>query len=88
VTQPVDPPSPPGHAPQPHPAADPDGRQQVVIVDDDGRLRQFLAGELEVEGYAVREAADGQSSLVALRDYPGDLILLDWQLPDFSGVEE
>ena len=87
MTQPVDPPSPPGLTPQPHPAADPDGRQQVVIVDDDGRLRQFLAGELEVEGYAVREAADGQSALVALRDDPGDLILLDWQLPDFSGVE-
>ena len=87
MTKPVDPPCPPGHAPQPHPAADPDGRQQVVIVDDDGRLRQFLAGELEVEGYAVREAADGQSALMALREDPGDLILLDWQLPDFSGVE-
>ena len=87
VTKPVDPPSQPGDAPQPPPAADPDGRQQVVIVDDDGRLRQFLAGELEVEGYAVREAADGQSALMALREDPGDLILLDWQLPDFSGVE-
>jgi len=63
------------------------GRQQVVIVDDDARLRQFLTGELEVEGYAVREAADGQSALMVLRESPGDLILLDWLLPDFSGVE-
>jgi len=60
---------------------------EVVIVDDDPRLRQFLCGELEVEGYAVREAADGQSALIALREHPGDLILLDWLLPDFSGVE-
>jgi two-component system response regulator MprA len=87
VTKPVDPPSQQGDAPHSHPAADPDGRQQVMLVDDDGRLRQFLAGELEVEGYAVREAADGQSALMAVRDDPGDLILLDWQLPDFSGVE-
>lgn len=87
MTKPVDPPSQQGDAPHSHPAADPDGRQQVMLVDDDGRLRQFLAGELEVEGYAVREAADGQSALMALRDDPGDLILLDWQLPDFSGVE-
>ena len=87
MTKPVDPPSQQGDAPHSHPAADPDGRQQVMLVDDDGRLRQFLAGELEVEGYAVREAADGQSALMAVRDDPGDLILLDWQLPDFSGVE-
>jgi two-component system response regulator MprA len=62
-------------------------RQEVVIVDDDPRMRQFLAGELAVEGYGVREAADGQSALMALRESPGDLILLDWLLPDFSGVE-
>jgi len=58
-----------------------------LIVDDDPRLRQFLSGELSVEGYAVREAADGQSALIALRENPGNLILLDWLLPDFSGVE-
>ncbi|MFM9104872.1 MAG: response regulator transcription factor, partial [Cyanobium sp.] len=36
---------------------------------------------------AVREAADGQGALIALRENPGDLILLDWLLPDFSGLE-
>lgn len=91
MNQPVQPLRPPGSPSQPDPllnsgaAAEP--RQEVVIVDDDGRLRQFLAGELAVEGYAVREAADGQGALLALREHPGDLILLDWQLPDFSGVE-
>ena len=63
------------------------GSLQVLVVDDDPRLRQFLSGELAVEGYAVREASDGQSALIALREDPGDLILLDWLLPDFSGVE-
>ena len=71
----------------PSPSQRRSGQLQVVIVDDDPRLRQFLCGELEVEGYGVREAADGQSALIALREHPGDLILLDWLLPDFSGVE-
>ena len=60
---------------------------QVLIVDDDPRLRLFLSGELGVEGYTPREAADGQAALLELRRQPADLVLLDWQLPDFSGVE-
>jgi len=35
----------------------------------------------------VREAADGQSALITLRENPSDVILLDLLLPDFSGVE-
>jgi len=59
----------------------------LLVVEDDARLRSFLAGELRCEGYAVREAEDGQSALMMLREEPGDLVLLDWTLPDFSGVE-
>ena len=59
----------------------------LLVVDDDARLRSFLAGELRCEGYEVREAEDGQSALMMLREEPGDLVLLDWTLPDFSGVE-
>lgn len=71
----------------PSPSQRRSGQRHVVIIDDDPRLRQFLCSELEVEGYAVREAADGQSALIALRENPSDLILLDLLLPDFSGVE-
>jgi DNA-binding response OmpR family regulator len=60
---------------------------RLLVVDDDARLRTFLAGELRCEGYEVREAEDGQSALLLLREEPGDLVLLDWTLPDFSGVE-
>ena len=60
---------------------------QVLIVDDDPRLRLFLSGELGVEGYLAREASDGQEAILELRRQPADLVLLDWQLPDFSGVE-
>ena len=60
---------------------------RVLIVDDDPELRQFLRVELEFEGYCCGEAASGQQALGQLRSGSWDLVLLDWSLPDFSGVE-
>lgn len=60
---------------------------RLLIVEDDQRMRSFLAGELNCEGYGVSEAEDGQGALMHLRDASTDLVLLDWTLPDFSGVE-
>ncbi len=60
---------------------------RLLIVDDDARLRGFLAEELALEGYAVAEAGDGQAALQAARRGEADLLVLDWTLPDFSGVE-
>ena len=60
---------------------------RLLIVDDDPELRMFLRTELEIEGYACTEAASGQQALMRLRESRWDLVLLDWTLPDFSGVE-
>ncbi len=60
---------------------------KLLLVEDDQRMRSFLAGELNCEGYGVTEAEDGQGALLHLRDATADLVLLDWNLPDFSGVE-
>jgi len=60
---------------------------RVLIVDDDPDLRQFLLGELSADGYACELAATGQTALIAFRQQPFDLVLLDWGLPDFSGLE-
>jgi two-component system response regulator MprA len=62
-------------------------KARLLIVEDDQRMRTFLAGELNCEGYGVTEAEDGQGALLHLRDTSMDLVLLDWNLPDFSGVE-
>jgi two-component system, OmpR family, response regulator MprA len=59
----------------------------VLVVDDDPDLRAFLAAELAVEGYGCSTAASGQEALLAIRTTPFDLVLLDWGLPDFSGLE-
>jgi two-component system response regulator MprA len=60
---------------------------RLLIVDDDPELRHFLRAELEIEGYSCAEAASGQQALGLIRAESWDLLLLDWTLPDFSGVE-
>jgi two-component system response regulator MprA len=59
----------------------------VLLADDDPRLRQFLELELGEEGYAVRSCGDGIGALTEIRQQPPDLLILDWMLPDLSGVE-
>ena len=59
----------------------------VLLADDDARLRQFLELELQEEGYAVRSCSDGIGALTAIRQHTPDLLVLDWMLPDLSGVE-
>jgi len=58
----------------------------ILIVEDDAHLREWLAYELETEGYHVTVAADGLTGLKAAQDQP-NLILLDVQLPRMDGFE-
>ena len=61
---------------------------QLLVIDDEPKLTDFLRMELEVEGYAVQVANDGASGLIALRgETTPDLVLLDWNLPDFTGLD-
>ncbi|MEB3159210.1 MAG: response regulator transcription factor [Synechococcus sp.] len=63
-------------------------RPRVLVVDDEAKLTELLRLELDVEGYAVDVANDGATGLVKARSQPApDLIVLDWNLPDFTGVD-
>ena len=68
-------------------APSPRGAPLVLIVDDDARLREFVRVNLEMDGYAVREAASAEDGLTALEDEVPDLILLDVQMPSVDGWE-
>ena len=57
----------------------------VLIVDDDARVREYVRVNLELEGYAVREAADAEEGLRVLDDEPPDLVLLDVMMPGMDG---
>lgn len=54
---------------------------QILVVDDDPRIRQMLTRYFEDEGYAVTGAADGAEMRVHLRQQNFDAILLDLVLP-------
>lgn len=59
----------------------------VMIVEDHRRFRTVLRRFLEVQGFTVLEAADGEEALLLATDHeePIDLLLVDIVLPDSSG---
>jgi CheY-like chemotaxis protein len=59
---------------------------RILIVDDDEILRDLLAMHLEIEGYDVLAAPDGQEALALLGREPVDLVLLDLMMPVMDGV--
>jgi len=60
---------------------------RLLLADDDPKLRQFLELELQEEGYAVQSCGCGMDALLAIRQDTPELLILDWMLPDLSGVE-
>jgi excisionase family DNA binding protein len=59
----------------------------VLIVDDDERLREYVRVNLEMEGYAVREAGSADEGLKVLEESTPDLVLLDVMMPEVDGWE-
>jgi CheY-like chemotaxis protein len=59
--------------------------RRILVVDDDAALRVVLATVLEMEGYAVRAAADGAAALRAIATERPALILLDLRMPGLGG---
>jgi|TARA_X000000950_G_C13826604_1_gene624303 two-component system response regulator MprA len=60
---------------------------RLLIVDDDPELLRFLIDELSGAGHHCIGCDNGQDALVKLRQETFGLAVLDWTLPDFSGVE-
>ena len=63
-----------------------DGRT-ILVVEDNGRLRRFVASNLEKEGFSVLEAESGKAAFSILKNNTPDLILLDLRLGDYDGIE-
>jgi excisionase family DNA binding protein len=59
----------------------------ILIVDDDERVREYVRVNLEMEGYAVREAGSADEGLGVLEEVSPDLILLDVMMPEVDGWE-
>jgi two-component system, NtrC family, response regulator PilR len=59
----------------------------LLVVDDELGMRQFLTHLLQREGHDVRVAENGVTAMVQLRERKADLILSDVRMPDMSGIE-
>ena len=59
----------------------------ILLVEDEAKLAQFIELELKYEGYNVTVVNDGLSGLSNARESDPALILLDWMLPGMSGVD-
>src|SRR3989442_12626278 len=61
--------------------------ETLLIVDDDPDNRLVLSRRLESEGWAIREAENGERALETVRSGGIDLVLLDLTMPRMTGLE-
>lgn len=61
--------------------------ERILIVDDDDHFRRMLRRTLEVEGYQVSEAANGEAGFKRFSETPADLVITDIIMPGKEGVE-
>jgi two-component system OmpR family response regulator len=59
----------------------------ILVVDDDGHIRQVVRYALERAGHQVREAKDGAEALREVAREPPDLLVLDILLPEEDGLQ-
>jgi two-component system phosphate regulon response regulator PhoB len=60
---------------------------RILIIEDEEPLTLLLRYNLEAEGYAVDAAARGDDADMRLKESPPDLAIIDWMLPEVSGIE-
>ena len=61
--------------------------KKVLIVDDEAAIREMIAVALEMAGYECLEADNARDAYTCIIDQRPDMVLLDWMLPETSGIE-
>ncbi|MFW2587097.1 phosphate regulon transcriptional regulator PhoB [Sagittula sp. SSi028] len=59
----------------------------VLVVEDEAAQREVLSYNLEAEGFRVARAENGEEALIMVEEENPDIIVLDWMLPNVSGIE-
>ena len=60
---------------------------RIVIVEDDGALRNDIAGKLTDWGHQVMQASNGHDGFAAIEEFQPDLVLSDINMPSGSGLD-
>jgi len=61
--------------------------KQILVVEDEKPIRDMISFGLRRAGFEVREAMDTRAARAQVADRRPDLMLVDWMLPDMSGLE-
>ena len=59
----------------------------VLVVEDEPAQREVLSYNFEAEGFRVTQASNGEEALMLVEEAAPDVIVLDWMLPNVSGIE-
>ena len=62
-------------------------KTKILLIEDDQSLTELIRYNLTQDGFSVHCEADGEEGLYASEEVSPDLILLDWMLPNLSGIE-
>ena len=62
-------------------------RAHVLVVEDEPAQREILNYNLNAQGYRVSLASNGEEGMLLLAEDPPDLVVVDWMLPNLSGIE-
>jgi len=65
----------------------PDGKRNILVVDDEAQITRVLKTTLSAQGYGIRTAADGMQALLEMKSWPPDLIITDLRMPNMDGLE-
>ncbi|MBY0123257.1 response regulator [Bacillus sp. S/N-304-OC-R1] len=60
---------------------------KILFAEDEEILRMLVVDTLEDEGYEIDEAADGQEALDLFNQHTYDLVIIDYMMPVFTGLE-
>ena len=60
---------------------------RIFIIEDEPSIIQLVQHNLEKNGFIVSSSLNGNDGLKELKKFQPDLLLLDWMLPDLSGIE-
>ena len=60
---------------------------KIFIIEDESSIIKLIEHNLKKNGFIVSSSVNGNDGLKELKKFQPDLLLLDWMLPDLSGIE-